>query len=698
MPTQGNTALPRNLETTKKKLGKNLNKLVKPSNAPPIPKGDKGQSRNGLLLLSTKKSKGLLATSGNTGVKSANLYENSRASLYDPTVSSHTMLMNAVVGAAEASSATVPDAWGVAAAQQQLKMEQSMESMAKSMNGMSLDRPSMVEKSSSFGSSIQSQPSSKPTSPASPSRSITSVSTPAYESGISESQWDRRQPSGGVLWDPDSRHGRADEGRLDAVAVVADEHNPMIHLSSYLDPDRGERNSSAPRMLYDPKSGSLVEVKPKDDANNAKQRKERQVAKKAQRARDKVENGSSKAKEVAEKPVRKVLKKKEEEPATVEVSILAKPPEGKAATIDRKYPRTCGVLYARGPKGNFYCVDGCEADLGYGAHSVPGGRTKNAEAYAKFLKENQPHLADKSDADYYDYGVDKPRSSNSLGSDVVLQTGFQLVEKPVVMDWVKAGDKIELDIGEDDSPSLKPTAKEWAPSQAALAAAAAAATLSIKELFAGSDSYITASGNSKSSGNKDSVAVVTTTTSATAKTIVSSGGGGGAVHGGKISKIDSTGSADDVEIVHHEEDHDHLGLGFDPNMDMDFVMHSPPHSPKGPAGGIDIDIEPFDLGPRLYEKGASAVSGHKHLFAFSSGTWGGVNGNAAAASDDWGLTMNDPTKGIFGSEIFRADQSKDAVPYLSIATGHSWGASLVPGLGGGVAAMGGDGASSTVAD
>ena len=41
----------------------------------------------------------------------------------------------------------------------------------------------------------------------------------------------------------------------------------VIHLSSYDDQDRGERNrpSSGPRMLFDPKSGSMVEARPREN-------------------------------------------------------------------------------------------------------------------------------------------------------------------------------------------------------------------------------------------------------------------------------------------------------------------------------------------------------------------------------------------------------------------------------------------------
>mmetsp|Transcript_21829 Transcript_21829/g.31311 ORF Transcript_21829/g.31311 Transcript_21829/m.31311 type:complete len:971 (+) Transcript_21829:302-3214(+) len=51
------------------------------------------------------------------------------------------------------------------------------------------------------------------------------------------------------------------QSATDASAVA------VIHLSSYDDQDRGERNraSSGPRMLFDPKSGSMVEARPREN-------------------------------------------------------------------------------------------------------------------------------------------------------------------------------------------------------------------------------------------------------------------------------------------------------------------------------------------------------------------------------------------------------------------------------------------------
>mmetsp|Transcript_26975 Transcript_26975/g.34358 ORF Transcript_26975/g.34358 Transcript_26975/m.34358 type:complete len:169 (+) Transcript_26975:1426-1932(+) len=52
---------------------------------------------------------------------------------------------------------------------------------------------------------------------------------------------------------------------------IDDQHQPpitMIQLSSYEDRDRGERGSGAgPRMLFDPKSGSMVAAPSREDTN-----------------------------------------------------------------------------------------------------------------------------------------------------------------------------------------------------------------------------------------------------------------------------------------------------------------------------------------------------------------------------------------------------------------------------------------------
>jgi hypothetical protein len=254
---------------------------------------------------------------------------------------------------------------------------------------------------------------------------------------------------------------------------------PVIQLSSYEDRDRGERGASAgPRMLYDPKSGSMVAVPSRDEAaSGGRGRKER--GKKGRNSRDKDVKGDSRLDSDGGKGGRKG-KRRDEKKATNDSVSPAKVDAKKGKVLnERKFSRTCGVLYARDNKGNFHCADGCDGDLGYGAHSVPGGRTKNPEAYAKFVQDQkQMHQEDMS-------MYDNPHLETSYETDgllqdgahaVTLHTGFSVSEpQEVKMDWLKPNEKIELITGIDDSPTLQATAKEWAPSHSAIAAAAASA-------------------------------------------------------------------------------------------------------------------------------------------------------------------------------------------------------------------------------
>jgi hypothetical protein len=55
----------------------------------------------------------------------------------------------------------------------------------------------------------------------------------------------------------------------------------------------------------------------------------------------------------------------------------------------QRIPRTCGVLFKLDKNGNYINVDRCEADNGYGAHLVPGGRIRNPTAHAQLLDEER---------------------------------------------------------------------------------------------------------------------------------------------------------------------------------------------------------------------------------------------------------------------------------------------------------------------
>ncbi len=240
----------------------------------------------------------------------------------------------------------------------------------------------------------------------------------------------------------------------------------VIQLASYEDRDRGDRNSSAvPRMLFDPKSGSMIEVTSRDES--AAGGRNRKTGKKNKNSRDKhskkdlpVDGG------VADlKGRRKFKGAKEVNSANHrlkggggESSSTSKQDKRLKIADARKLPRTCGVLYSRDKKGGFYCSDGCEGDLGYGVHSVPGGRVKNSEAYSKYIDCQKQMKEDVANYNTGNHG------------DVTLTTGFLISDvKEPIHEWLKPNEKIELITGNEDSPTLQATAREWAPSHTAFA-------------------------------------------------------------------------------------------------------------------------------------------------------------------------------------------------------------------------------------
>lgn len=228
---------------------------------------------------------------------------------------------------------------------------------------------------------------------------------------------------------------------------------PFIQLSSYDDRDRGER--SGPRMLFDPKSGSMVAapsdkrshhygddiVKNRKDRNKMKVRlgrdRDKEISQQVFMAKrqeqlvlvnDEFVRRSKKFEEAAFDDLgdprmsrrtrrkedisvmRKERKSFDRNDATVAFSnavpFLAEDSDAYTNSLNTpnkryssrvssqkqvnnldklKIPRTCGVLYKL-DHGIYVCADGCEADQGYGAHSVPGGRLKNPQAHAKYLE------------------------------------------------------------------------------------------------------------------------------------------------------------------------------------------------------------------------------------------------------------------------------------------------------------------------
>jgi hypothetical protein len=387
----------------------------------------------------------------------------------------------------------------------------------------------------------------------------------------------------------------------------------MIHLTSYEDRDRGMPAQNAqPRMLFDPKSGSMIAVKSRDEqqmtntTSNKSGNKKSSTSKKTQlqQINGKLSGGSrsnnnglasptGKESSLANSTIRgrKNSESSDAMPTTLQLLKNLNPPAVDTIKALKKssphaqahpsspsplsavppiitrarrlLPRTCGVLYKRHTnqtstsssiKANtfrgsaddahsLFCADSCEGDLGYGAHSVPGGRTRNPDGYAKCKQQQQqstPLLSSRftrsSGVSTVGAGIGKqpPYTASSKGSNSsrskawdnqqhdimqssylrhrydsttidtrggkannsstdatalsMLYTGYHPSQTRdddeksnlAMYQLVTADDKLELIGMDDDEPTLKVTSNPFAPSRAALEAAA---TLRTKDSY-----------------------------------------------------------------------------------------------------------------------------------------------------------------------------------------------------------------------
>mmetsp|Transcript_43035 Transcript_43035/g.124463 ORF Transcript_43035/g.124463 Transcript_43035/m.124463 type:complete len:670 (+) Transcript_43035:360-2369(+) len=629
--------------TAKKKFGKNLNKLTKPP--PPSSAGNgnanksNASSRNGLLLLSTKRPSSGANTASTGGILASKSAPGGTAKPLPSlglqnksNTSTHDALLGAVVGASRSESQE-PDAWGIAEKGKSPVMESTLAETSFEMSSVPGDDPS-ADAEPAKGSYTPDRyekdlPStnwdeyggrnySAGNSPGlyNPKSDLAEVDTPAGRASENVQRTDdlsRRSDRSGhsqkhgqldddlgppkprTLYDPNKQsaspsvqNGRNGERPGDSNEFS---RQPVIQISSYDDRTRGDRNAcSAPRMLYDPKSGSMVAVPSRDDAGTNKGRKER--GKKGKNSRDKDTKGDAKPDGENGKGSKKGRREKKQNTESVSPA-KADNKKGKQSS-ERKLPRTCGVLYTRDNKGNYVSADGCDGDLGYGSHSIPGGRIKNASAYTAYLEDQKNNQGTAAfDGNGFQASYD---DVNAGDEGIALETGFSVHKEsqPVIkFEWVKPDEKIELVTGIDDSPTLQATAKEWAPSQAALAAAAAR---------------------------------------------LDNGG------------VDRTASVDDGEGEEVEDEDDGpFGLGFDPTLNMDSMMQSPSAEP---ANGLDsVDLPSLSLEPAY-----SGPSKSNHIFAFGAGsTWGASDTGATANA--WGAPSS----------------TASAASFLNIPSGQTWG-------------------------
>lgn len=581
----------------KKKFGKNLNKIVQASAAPPIVKTDRA-SKNGLLLLSAKKSGGgssLLSSKPSVSVEPQSPSAPQKSGV-SQEVSTHEELLNAI--GVTTTNLQKPDAWGKQNEEAEIAVTDNtaedilpgpesseevkdrvdetartsqdgdaceqvnnwdeyggrgistrgiVDQQADHMSRLARERAEKRRQDEELRLEAQKAKAHERLRELGGSRQQRTLWEPAGNGKVSATKPDDNRSNGqkDSLTPP---RRRENENTGNSTAEEASSPEPVISLRNYEDRNRGDQRNpgAAPRMLFDPKSGSMVAVK-KPAAVVSKRKKPTRT-----KNNDRQQRQTPKL-----------------------------PPVVSKVNPHRSLPRTRGVLYTKGPKGALISFDGCDGDDGPGAHSVPGGRVNNPESVAEVTGSDSGEPEAKA----------KP--------------------EPV---WITADDNLEL-VGESDSPQLKPTAKVFAPSQAAIAA-------------------IQASKAGVTADEKEGI----------------------------------------VDIDTDGEDHV-LGITFDPIKD--FVIPSRGDEKRTTSrlvevgvglDGLELDDSVFGVGVKTTTEQSKSPGS---LFPFgTSATWGSTGQESIATSSDWG-------GGLFGKAA--EGNVADATPFLNIPPNNSWGNSSLPG-------------------
>jgi len=463
------------------------------------------------------------------------------------------------------------------------------------------------------------------------------------------------------------------------------EEQQVIHLASYEDRSRGERVPNGQRMLYDPKSGSLVAVKAKvetpapcqkkRDRNKARRMRSKRLRETRQQARL-VLNEEDSSNDAAESIKNKISekhnakgKKEDSHVATQNSSSNSNSKIGKKprdVQKQRKLPRTCGVLFSKHEDGSYYCVDECEADLGYGSHSVPGGSKKNPEVYLQLTQRMseydgmtmQHHGVD--DGMGLAYGNDMDYMGGVDGDEAFEEDDDESYDHKPQLKWVKPDEKIELVTGVKNSPTLQATAKEWAPSSAVLSSVVSPSSSSI----------ITNNKTTESatSATKQSALLV----SATAAEVTMPPLDEALASSSKekrenimVESLEQENEEDEFSPVHGSPYQ--RGLGFDPTSNMDSMMQSPA---SGPMKSLDdVAFSALSLQPSAYEKSGTTTSS---IFAFGSTSTWGSSGDGLDNNADWSVPNSEVDDKLPASS-FLNNFSTSASPYKSTMPGLSGG-------------------------
>lgn len=492
-----------------------------------------------------------------------------------------------------------------------------------------------------------------------------------------------------------------------AKLVGADDRNDpstpsIIHLNSYDDRDRGSHTNAGPRLLFDPKSGSMVAAPGAKEKKSAKKKSNRgnggssdgtprrngighgrKLDDEFQEDEDvgvSRRNSRQRQRDAARRAKRKEEKGDGSNVKTRRSSGASNRTEGKASKKGRNLPRTCGVLYKRNTKGEFVSADGCEGDQGYGAHSVPGGRIRNPKGYAAQKQKgrlsgkqagtsggaattpgnggvsmdgynnawhsHQLHNLASSSMDYdYTRALNRsdfmPKNQQQPVEDTDVNKG---VELPSSVNVVSGDEKLDLLAGLDASPKLQATAAAWAPSEAVLALAAANAKKVDNAALPVSDYDSNSNGDMSDSG---------------------------------VDAFNAMGLIDpeSEDVISAQNDMQSpsigLGLGFDPSKNMDSLMMSPVvggHHSEGLTDMPSFDLK--DAAALPTQQSNPFISANVLL---SSSTWGTSHNPKAStlgSLSNWDIIGNNGND----NKVQKNESSSSAFLSLGVGGGHAtWG-------------------------
>uniref|UniRef100_A0A7S2LI66 Uncharacterized protein n=2 Tax=Leptocylindrus danicus TaxID=163516 RepID=A0A7S2LI66_9STRA len=191
----------------------------------------------------------------------------------------------------------------------------------------------------------------------------------------------------------------------------------LIHLTDYEDRSRRSTNghinshntgSGSGRMLFDPKSGSLVDASKVSSSSSSKHdagvhgnvtKRERRRTKQHQQQQN-VQNEDPDVNATMNSSGSNNRRGKKSSSASTFRSTKSTKNHSTHHTTTtnskRALPRTLGVLYKYDTNTSsnssvvvVQCADGCDADMGYGAHTVPGGRVRNVQGYNLYQEQQQ---------------------------------------------------------------------------------------------------------------------------------------------------------------------------------------------------------------------------------------------------------------------------------------------------------------------